>query len=262
MIITAAQRVWLDLYLSKKSILEECLKVNLNSIGKNPTLDQLRPVLAEPALKVWISFIEGEKKLPDKIQSHIQAKLQRVTGGFSTMTIGLSRVVTLKKIKKDIPRLSAKEVNETIICIGININRVKEFCERGYRNFFRSNEQRHHYLYSEWLRIEKDLLRERALWGDVNENPLNKWKLDFTEGPNRQRKRLLPNTHDFYRHYPYHVDLEEIKPNRKYKKPYSIDSKEYSKQFRVHSLLNYYSEKINVEQTLSIEAFDEDSTSK
>lgn len=35
LLLAAAQRVWLDLYLSKKSNLEDCLKVSLNSIGKN-----------------------------------------------------------------------------------------------------------------------------------------------------------------------------------------------------------------------------------
>ncbi len=50
LLMSAAQRVWLDLYLSKKGVLEECLKVSLNSIGKNPTLDQLRPVLTEVIL--------------------------------------------------------------------------------------------------------------------------------------------------------------------------------------------------------------------
>jgi len=37
LLITAAQRVWLDLYLNKKA-LEEGHKVSLNSIGKNQQL--------------------------------------------------------------------------------------------------------------------------------------------------------------------------------------------------------------------------------
>jgi len=68
LIVSAAQRVWLDLYLAKKSVLEECLKVSLNSIGKNPTLDQLRPILAEVSFKLTsfvylCNFINIRKKL-------------------------------------------------------------------------------------------------------------------------------------------------------------------------------------------------------
>ena len=214
-------------------------KVSLNSIGKNPTLDQLRPLLSEPALKQWTSFIEGEKKLPEKIQSHLQAKFQRMTGGISTMAGGLTRVVSLKKQKKEIPRLSMRELNEAAGIIMNNMSALQEFVESDYQKHFKSNEQRHEYFYSEWIRIEKDLLRERALWGDDDENPLNKWRLDFTEGPNRQRKRLLPNNDEFYRNYPYRPEVEALKPNKKYKIPSSFDSKEYFKQFRVKSLLNY-----------------------
>ena len=213
--------------------------MSLNSIGKNPSLDQLRPLLTEPALRQWNSFIEGEKKLPEKIQSHLQAKFQRMTGGISTMAGGLTRVVSLKKQKKEVPRIGLKELNEATALITNNVSAMRDFVESDYRKHFRSNEQRHDYFYSEWLRIEKDLLRERALWGEDKENPLNKWRLDFTEGPNRQRKRLLPNNDEFYRHYPYRPEIEALKPNKKYKIPSSFDSREYFKQFRVKSLLNY-----------------------
>jgi hypothetical protein len=156
------------------------------------------------------------------------------------MSIGFSRVVSLKKQKKEIPRLARKEVINITNAILANVNRLKEFCDSEHGKYLRQCEEGHLYLYNEWLRIEEDLLRERALWGDETEDPLNKWKLDLTEGPNRQRKRLLPNTTEFYRHYPFHLDQDlETRPNRKYKKPYSTDSRAYAQQFRVHSLLNF-----------------------
>ncbi len=239
LLVSAAQRVWLELYLNKKSNLEECLKVSLNSIGKNPTLDELRPILTEPARKVFTSFIDGEKKLPERIQSHIQAKFQRVTDGITTITGGFSRVVSLKKQKKEAARLTQKELNESINSILANMMSMKDYNDSEYRKFFRSNEQRHSYLYAEWLSIEKDLLRERALWGMDVEDKLSKWKLDLTEGPNRQRKRLLPNTAEFYKHYQYKPTIDFLKPNKKYKIPTSFDSKEYYNSFKVQSLLHH-----------------------
>jgi hypothetical protein len=44
----------------------------LNINGKNPTLDQMRPLMTEFAAKAWHNFIESEKKLPDKMQSQLQ----------------------------------------------------------------------------------------------------------------------------------------------------------------------------------------------
>ena len=246
MLVSAAQRVWLDLYLNKKSQLEECLKVSLDSIGKNPTLDELRPVLAEPAAKCWSQFVEsgnGANRLPiaDKIQSQLQAKLQRVvTGGISSMAGGFNRVVSMKKQKKEVARLTWRELAETTNAIVANLVAVKDFLDTDLRRFFRSNEQRHAYLLDEWLKTERDvLLRERALWGDEVESALNKFKLDFTEGPNRQRKRLLANNDEFYRNYPYRPELEAVKPSKKYKTPSSMDSKGYYKQFRIRVLLTF-----------------------
>jgi hypothetical protein len=237
LLVSAAQRIWLDLYMEKKSVLEDCLKVSLNSIDKSPTLDQLRPVLWEPAVKCWQSFIEGEKKLPEKIQSQLHARFQRVTGGISTMAGGLSRVVSLKKPKKEATKLGQNDLYEASAQIERNLTAFKEYAESDFRRHFRGNEQRHSYLHREWLKMEKDLLRERSIWGEKHENHLNKWKLDFTEGPNRKRKRILPNNDDFYSHYPYRVELDTFRANRKHKMPWSSDSKEFFKQYRIGSLL-------------------------
>jgi hypothetical protein len=246
LLVSAAQRVWLDLYLNKKSQLEECLKVSLDSIGKNPTLGELRIVLTEPCGKCWTQFVEtnyGANRLPiaDKIQSQLQAKLQRVvTGGISTMAGGFNRVVSMKKQKKEVARLTWRELLDTTNSVLVNLLAVKDFMDADVRRFFRQNEQRHSYLHDEWLKIEKDvLLREKALWGDDKESELNKFKLDFTEGPNRQRKRLLNNNDEFYRNYPYRPELEAVKPSKKYKTPSSAHSRDYYKQFRVKCLLMF-----------------------
>lgn len=45
------------------------------------------------------------------------------------------------------------------------------------------------FIQSEWTRIAADLVRERSLWGPRVSLDL-KWRLDYTEGPNRMRKRL------------------------------------------------------------------------
>ena len=55
--------------------------------------------------------------------------------------------------------------------------------------------------------IERDLLRERGVWGFDESDPLAKYKLDFIEGPCRMRKRMVLNQ-DFYKHYPYRLPVE------------------------------------------------------
>jgi hypothetical protein len=153
------------------------------------------------------------------------------------MAGGLSRVVNLKKTKKDVPKLSASQLNDAIISIGTNVSAVRELFDMDQRKYSRTLEEYYSYLYDEWLAIEKDLIRERAIWGNDLPNPLEKWKLDFTEGPNRTRKRLVQND-EFYLNYPYRPEVDLLKPNRKYKIPTSFDAKDYSKTVRVKSLLH------------------------
>ena len=38
------------------------------------------------------------------------------------------------------------------------------------------------YLLEEWQQVEKELLRERSLWGPATGSRLQKWMLDMTEG--------------------------------------------------------------------------------
>lgn len=45
------------------------------------------------------------------------------------------------------------------------------------------------FIQSEWTRLSEDLMRERAIWGPQKADDF-KWRLDYTEGPNRMRKRL------------------------------------------------------------------------
>ncbi len=33
-----------------------------------------------------------------------------------------------------------------------------------------------------WFSMEKELLRERGIWGPERSNPLDKWQLEMTEG--------------------------------------------------------------------------------
>lgn len=64
------------------------------------------------------------------------------------------------------------------------------------------------YVHQEWLQTEKELTRERGIWGPPVPSHLDKWMLDMTEGPNRMRKKLMRNEF-FYIHYPYRPEQEK-----------------------------------------------------
>lgn len=85
------------------------------------------------------------------------------------------------------------------------------------RELVKSRCQRYHEWHShvrkwcmqEWHKTEAEFTRERGLWGPERASSLEKYELDTTEGPAcRVRKKLVPNTAEFYRRYPYRPLLD------------------------------------------------------
>ena len=92
-----------------------------------------------------------------------------------------------------------------------------------------------------WEKEERELTRERGLWGPTTSSHLDKWVLDATEGPCRMRKNMVTNPH-FYLHYPPHKRLSELEQGRqsKYKMACSFHSEEYYRKWRPLGLANRY----------------------
>ncbi|CAF0761899.1 unnamed protein product, partial [Didymodactylos carnosus] len=235
LILNAAQRIWQELYMKKKPALEEVLKISFSQLvnQNKTTLNEVSEYLFDPSSRVWSSFIEGEKRLSDKIQQqimHVSSRIQRVVGLTGGLRSSLSNVVQLRgsKVKREQIKLDYQTIHNILALMSVNVSTVKENVEIEYRRLAQNIEQKYSYLYEEWDSIEKDLLRERGLWGSDEPNRLDKWKLDFTEGPCRMRKRMILNE-EFYKHYPYRIEIDNMsqKPGRKFNPPVSFDSKEY-----------------------------------
>lgn len=93
--------MWEELYVCKKPAIEEVFKVSLTPPPPNskaPDLQTTREQVAELACKLWVSYVETERKssqrIPWEIHNQIQTKIQKVTGG-------LTRLASRSKVKKD-----------------------------------------------------------------------------------------------------------------------------------------------------------------
>lgn len=99
----AAKRVWEELYVCKKPAIEEVFKVTLIPAAGNakaPALSAVREQIFESANKLWIHYIDSERKafyrVPWELHNQIQSKIQKVTGG-------LTRLASRTKVKKEDP---------------------------------------------------------------------------------------------------------------------------------------------------------------
>ncbi|GBP47766.1 WD repeat and FYVE domain-containing protein 3 [Eumeta japonica] len=230
----AARRVWEELYACKKPAIEEVFKVTLVlPVGnaRAPDLTTLREQLNESAHKLWLNYIDSERKavyrVPWELHNQIQSKIQKVTGG-------LTRLASRTKVKKDD---SAKQrphppKDHALAYMQDHVQLVRQVWCACLNTHANTTTHTTRYVQAEWAAAWAELTRERGLWGSPRPSPLDKWALDSTEGPNRMRKMMRRN-HLFYVHYPYRPELD--KPDNKqlkYKVAQSIDSKEYYRVYQ------------------------------
>lgn len=232
LIVGAAYRVWEELYVCKKPAIEEVFKITLSPPGpsaKAPALSTTREQCIDSATKLWCNYVDSERKatyrVPWELHSQIQSKIQKVTGG-------LTRLASRTKVKKD-------DFTRTKLRVGrqkafqwttINVGLVRDLWEMLCIRNTQMTAHTHRYVCQDWLQSERELIRERGLWGPVKvcstnllkcvfilkwylnllhqNNTLDKWMLDTTEGPHRMRKKTMKNDL-FYPQYPYRPELED-----------------------------------------------------
>ncbi|KAF2366372.1 protein of unknown function DUF4704 [Trinorchestia longiramus] len=247
LMVTAATRVWEELYITKKPAIEEVFKVSLtvsNSSSRAPDLETVRVQITETALKLWVIFLENEKKqnytsrmMPWEMPTHFQTvtnvskKLQKVTGGLSRLA---SRTKSRREdsvvTRKTPVNLSPVEVQRQT---AVHTALVKELVAVQHCQQIQKQEDLSRYWWGVWEKEERELTRERGLWGPLSPSHLDKWMLDVTEGPCRMRKKMVANPL-FYLHYPPHKALSELEQGRqsKYKMACSFHSEEYQRKRR------------------------------
>lgn len=222
----AALRVWEELYVCKKPAIEEVFKVTLvapNQNAKAPDLIIVREQVFEAASKLWLNYVDAERKatyrIPWELHNQIQSKIHKVTGG-------LTRLASRTKVRKDDTtrirvRMGKKQAFQWMQS---HINLLKELVEMRRQQHQNTTQHTQRYVHQEWLQTENELTRERGLWGSPVPTLLDKWMLDMTEGPHRMRKKTMKNDL-FYLHYPYRPEHE--KGLLKYKVATSYHSKDY-----------------------------------
>ncbi|KAJ8676714.1 hypothetical protein QAD02_012501 [Eretmocerus hayati] len=233
LMVIAATRVWEELYVCKKPAIEEVFKITLSPpVGNEraPDLTLVREQIHEVAQKLWLNYVISERKatyrapweLHNQIQSAINNKIQKVTGG-------LTRLASRTKVRKE-ESVKVKlrlRYNTVVQWTEQNVALVKELAATRKLQYQQTYQHTQRYVYQEWLQTETELTRERGLWGPPTPTKLDKWMLDMTEGPCRMRKKMMKNDL-FYIHYPYRPELDHPDNKQlKYKVASSLDSKEY-----------------------------------
>lgn len=169
LIVGAAYRVWEELYVCKKPAIEEVFKISLTAPvanAKAPSLTTTREQVIDAASKLWYNYVDAERKaayrVPWEIHNQIQSKIQKVTGG-------LTRLASRTKVKKDeyVKTKSHISKNQAFEWTRVNVGLVRDLCDQRYIQHINMTQHTLRYVCQDWLQSERELIRERGLWGPV-----------------------------------------------------------------------------------------------
>lgn len=136
------------------------------SNAKAPDLIATREQIIDFATKLWLNYIDAEKKshyrTPWELHNQIQSKIQKVTGG-------LTRLASRTKVKKEeiLKTKSNIKKEKAFEWTNINIELIRELWEMRCAQHINMNQHTQRYVYQDWLLSEGELIRERGLWGPV-----------------------------------------------------------------------------------------------
>ncbi|XP_052069301.1 WD repeat and FYVE domain-containing protein 3-like isoform X1 [Mytilus californianus] len=262
LVCKASKRVWEELYAHKKPSLEEVFKTQLNNIDSmstdftSPDLNTVRGLIQESASKVWVQYVENERKCnfsyTDRIPAQIQSKIAKMGNAVLKFSV--------RKNKKDLPLKSSPSstvhMTDYISWTLTHMAVVRDLVQLQFQQYLQGHEHMERYLVEEWEQCENELLREKGLWGPYVGSRFDKWMLDVTEGPCRMRKKMVFNDL-FYTHYPYRPDLENSP--LKYKVAMCLDSREYYERYLPKTLIGLGNEILPIQIGTNVGSGSEDS---
>ncbi|XP_029115173.1 WD repeat and FYVE domain-containing protein 3 isoform X3 [Scleropages formosus] len=229
LLMKAVSRVWAELILSKRPVLEDIIRTSLPANERGHVdFGSAQALLEEPTARCWQSHLALEKKCISRGEAAApmaKSKLSRVSSG-----LGLSKLTGQRRSRKESSlsknHLSAQDIFQWMFT---HISVVQDLVAMQYKEYQERQQNTLKYVTEEWAGIEYELLRERGLWGPPIGSHLDKFLLEMTEGPCRMRKKMIRNDM-FYIHYPYVPDTEPEEDSQKvtrYRRAISYDSKEY-----------------------------------
>ena len=137
-----------------------------------------------------------------RFHSQVQSRLERVG-------TGVLRFATGKKVIKDLPLMKQTTItlDEYTKWLSNHSSIIRELVNHQMTTYELDINHMHEFIHEGWLRTERELLRERGVWGPDRPSVLDKHMLDMTEGPLRMRIKMERNE-DFYKHYPFRVKTD------------------------------------------------------
>eukprot|EP00794_Sanderia_malayensis_P012330 gene12330-13603_t len=226
LVSSAAERVWDVFYQFKKEEILSIFRVQAPSftsyedvavgVGRSTTIDMesAKKLLGMQAMRTWMLTITSETRKKNEAWTNLPQNQTQSRNPVARISL---------KFKKDKDTDDKYTPKDSLEWSFRHLSIVKALTSYYYHRYKQDLLLNGQAAEKNWISMEKELLRERGIWGPEKYNPLDKWQLETTEGPCRMRK-LLCKHEQFYTCYPYIGELQQKELIMKHRTPYSYDS--------------------------------------
>ncbi|KAM6956344.1 WD repeat- and FYVE domain-containing protein 4 [Aplochiton taeniatus] len=182
-LMTLVEACWCKIMAERRHTLEDTYKIELSAKQTGHagpvSMSDISPLWEETAHKAWQSFTETERR---KLASSHQKK----PGLIST---------AVRFAQRRLGRETAS-MEKFLSCMEAHRQRGREIFESMRTNHSQLCASEAERVSDQWLRVEEELLRERAVFGPRPGVVLTRgWVQDAAEGPNRTRPRIRRKAH-------------------------------------------------------------------
>ncbi|XP_039994634.1 WD repeat- and FYVE domain-containing protein 4 isoform X3 [Xiphias gladius] len=177
-----AEACWSKVMTERQRMLEETYKIEISATYTTETgsvsMTDISPLWEETAHKAWLLYTESQKK---KVAISSQKKFDMISTAVRSV---------LGRLGKEL-----LTVEEYLSCMESHRHRGHRMFESMRTNHLQLQASEWEQVSSQWLHVEAELLRERAVFGPGPGVLLGRdWVQDAAEGPNRTRSRIRRKT--------------------------------------------------------------------
>ncbi|XP_071336839.1 WD repeat- and FYVE domain-containing protein 4 isoform X2 [Trachinotus anak] len=175
-LVSLAEACWSKVMMERQHTLEETYKIEISATHTtgSVSMTDISPLWEETAHKTWQLHRESQKK---KVASSSQKKFDMISSAVRS---------ALGRLGKE-----SVTVEEFLSCMESHRHRGHSMFENMRTNHLQLQASEWERVSSEWLHVEAELLRERAVFGPGPGVLLSQdWVQDAVEGPNRTRLRI------------------------------------------------------------------------
>ncbi|KAI8380254.1 hypothetical protein BD560DRAFT_323822 [Blakeslea trispora] len=201
----SAANIWKLLILQKPDNIDTIFNIRVKGMDFEDLIDGFRQML-EMDLETFYRWLDSRKvELNILFNEHVSKAWETTIAQEHKYSKETFKNYITRRINR-LKRLQKREVYEQEIISEYNnktlvwSQSIYEIEMSRFTKALQDSDGHENFIRSEWARLSFDLSRERAIWGPRKADDI-KWRLDYTEGPNRMRKRLQSIPHTEYPAY-------------------------------------------------------------